>query len=173
MRHFISILIVSLDSLENEFFNNIGKRVVLILYYTSCRFSKVIDFQAGWIELGRSRRTAFRKTSKKNSSRPRGKLFDYASIFQEQTLYLYVLQFSDGFQTYILYYHEHKENTVYYIIYILYIIYIILYIIYINWILLLILYMCNTRLTRKIQLRLNPFHLAWKSNTSEKQQPSV
>ena len=45
---------------------------------SSYRFSKVIDFQARWIGLRRSRRTAFSQTSKQNPSYSSSKIFDYS-----------------------------------------------------------------------------------------------
>ena len=51
---------------------------------TSCRFSKLVDFQACCVQI---------------PSHPRGEIFDCTSIFHEKALYLCVLQFWDGRQT--------------------------------------------------------------------------
>ena len=74
-------------------------KVLSKVYITSCRFSKMINFQARWIRLGHNRRTVFSYTFKQNLSQPCSEIFDCTSLCHENNLCLSVHTFWDRFQT--------------------------------------------------------------------------
>ena len=83
------------------FFSTIFVRVLSYVYTIRCRwrFCKVVDLNARWIGLGRSRRTVLSQISKQNPSHTRAELFVCTSISHEKPLCICVLQFWDVYQT--------------------------------------------------------------------------